>query len=46
MANSPYLGREVNQWLDITKKIISDHPLDVDELLELVITAWEGVWST
>jgi hypothetical protein len=46
MANSPYLGKEVNQWLDITKTIISDHPLDVDELLELVIAAWEGVWST
>jgi hypothetical protein len=46
MANSPYLGKEIDQWLSITNTIIYNHPLKVDELLQFVIAAWEGVWST
>lgn len=43
---SPYENQPVEQWDEITKKLISDHPLDKDQLLETAISSWEQLWST
>lgn len=43
---SPYQGQPTENWLAITQNLISNHPLSVNEILDAVQVAWDGVWST
>lgn len=46
MKSSPYKDQDPSTWLATTQTLIADHPLAVDDLIELVVSAWDGVWST
>lgn len=47
MANfSPYTDQPVENWRSITEALVAEHPLSPDEVLEVALVAWGGVWST
>lgn len=43
---SPYADKEVSEWKAITQALVAQHPLKLDELLEVTLQAWELVWDT
>lgn len=43
---SPYDNKDISEWAHITENLISEHPLDKDELVEVVLEAWEKILST
>jgi len=43
---SPYAGQPVENWLDITRNLLASHPLSVEQIVDAVHVAWNGVWST
>jgi ScaI restriction endonuclease len=45
-SHSPYVGAAVGKWPSITAKLIEEHPLGTDEILESVLTAWTELHAT
>lgn len=43
---SPYDRIEVYKWKLVTEKIVQQHPLDTDEIIQTVISAWDGIMRT
>lgn len=43
---SPYEGQPESQWEMITKKLVTDYPLDVNDLVDAVLEAWDGIFKT
>lgn len=43
---SPYLGEPEEAWLRITRGLLATHPLKVDSIREVALTAWAKVWDT
>lgn len=43
---SPYLGIPVEKWADKTKELIEEHPLDANEIYEIVISVWEEIFQS
>jgi hypothetical protein len=43
---SPYFGIPVEKWADKTKELIEQHPLDVNEIYEIVISVWEEIFES
>ncbi len=41
---SPYFGIPVEQWADKTNELIEQHPSDVNEIYEIVISVWEEIF--
>lgn len=46
MVKSPYQDKPKSEWLKITKRLLSRHPLDADLILSTAHQAWNAVWST
>lgn len=46
MANSPYAGRREDEWLAITRRLISSHPLNTSLILDAALSAWDTLWRT
>ena len=46
MTASPYSGKPESEWLGITQRPISDHPLKQDVLRDAVIKTWSTLWQT
>ena len=44
--NSPYDGLEVSQWLDVTRRLINNHPLDSEEIVEIVLESWKSIFAS
>ncbi|TXJ39696.1 ScaI family restriction endonuclease [Brachyspira pilosicoli] len=42
---SPYLNKEVSSWLDITKKLINEHPLKSD-IVDICLKSWKSIVNT
>ena len=43
---SPYDNLPMSQWKAKTNELIANHPLDTNELVEVVLEAWEGIMKT
>jgi hypothetical protein len=43
---SPYLGLDQTKWKAVTARLVRDHPLRTDELVEVVKIAWDGIFET
>ncbi len=46
MIVSPYKGKPKNQWKRITKRLVKKHPLDTEELVDTVLTAWNNIFMS
>jgi len=46
MNRSPYAGRDKLEWKSITDKLINEHPLSEDFIIEVVHAAWNGIFNT
>lgn len=44
--NSPYLNKDVQEWLSITEALIAEHPLSKEILIETVLNAWKDILKT
>lgn len=43
---SPYKDLPETQWKKLTKKLVNDHPLSPDILINTVLEAWDGILRT
>jgi hypothetical protein len=43
---SPYDGLEVSKWKEKTIELVQAHPLNTDEIVDVVLQAWEGIMKT
>lgn len=43
---SPYAGYPVAQWAEITRELVEDYPLQPNEVVDAVLTAWDGILRT
>lgn len=43
---SPYLGKPVSDWKNITNGLVSSHPLTLQDIHDAVFRAWNNVWTT
>lgn len=46
MADSPYKGIPEGKWIEITKKLIAEHPLKTDEIRQVVLQAWTDIFDS
>ena len=40
---SPYEGVAEFRWADITKKLVNEYPLEIDDIIDAVLDAWDGI---
>jgi ScaI restriction endonuclease len=45
-TDSPYEGKPEKAWHDITKRLLSLHPLKSEELLAVSKVVWQELWET
>ncbi|MGA3706673.1 ScaI family restriction endonuclease [Ralstonia nicotianae] len=43
---SPYAGKPITEWADITRALIAAHPLQPDVILDAAQTSWARLWGT
>ena len=43
---SPYENLPDTQWEKVTKKLVNEHPLSSDILIDTVLEAWNGILKT
>ena len=43
---SPYDRLRQDQWRTRTQELLSDHPLDTDEIVEVVLSSWDAIFQT
>lgn len=43
---SPYEGIPVSQWQNSTEELVRKHPLDINEIVNVVIDAWAKIMRT
>ncbi|PLP98738.1 ScaI family restriction endonuclease [Cupriavidus pauculus] len=43
---SPYQGAHVDQWAQITRNIVEQHPLTRDLILDAALLSWSRLWNT
>ena len=46
MLTSPYIGHPEEEWPNITEQLVDDFPLLKDDLIDLVESAWEELFSS
>lgn len=44
--SSPYKGCPESQWAEITKKLVAEYPLDINDIVDAVLEAWEGILNS
>ena len=44
--DSPYEGLDPSRWSAVTEELLAAHPLKVDEIVQVVLTAWDELHST
>ncbi len=45
-GDSPYTGVRPTQWLNVTERLLKDHPLDGNEIVELLLRTWDSILSS
>ena len=43
---SPYSGLESTHWLKTTKRLVKKHPLQPDEIVEVVLSTWKSIFES
>lgn len=43
---SPYDGVDQDGWLEITQRLIEEHPLSPSEIVDVVLGAWDSIFAT
>lgn len=43
---SPYVGIHSDSWAEKTDELIAGYPLEMSELVEVVLASWEGVFAS
>lgn len=43
---SPYLGLPVERWEAKTRELIEEHPLDSNEIYELILKVWTEIFQS
>jgi len=43
---SPYENVPVEKWKTITKKLIEEHPLSTEEIVDVVMSAWKSIFDS
>lgn len=46
LVSSPYHRLPVKRWRDVTNRLVSEHPLDTQELVEIVLASWESIFAS
>ena len=46
MATSPYAGKPVSDWQQITHNLISQYPISTHEILDIAILSWNQLWNS
>jgi hypothetical protein len=46
MAESPYSGLAPVEWLQKTQQLIQEHPLERDEIVQVVLQAWKDIFDS
>ncbi|PCI10225.1 restriction endonuclease [bacterium] len=46
MKKSPYLGLNENDWKKKTEEIVQDHPIKIDELVEIIKSSWDSIFAS
>ncbi len=41
---SPYAGVPQDKWLEITRHLVDDHPLDSAEIVDVVLASWKSIF--
>jgi hypothetical protein len=44
--SSPYKNKPESEWKRITKDLVKRYPLSINDIVEAVLKAWEGILST
>lgn len=42
--SSPYQGYTTDQWLEITRRLVREHPLTVEEIVAVVLSSWNSIF--
>lgn len=45
-ASSPYIGVSVADWMTVTDRLISKHPLSTDKIVEIVLSSWASIFNS
>lgn len=43
---SPYFGAAPENWSAITRSLLKSHPLKVDDVVDAVLSAWNGIFTS
>ena len=43
---SPYFQVPSAKWVAVTEKLIKEHPLDEDEIVEIVLESWRSIFTS
>jgi len=46
LMRSPYKGYTQDKWLNITRKLAKNHPLEEKEIVDVVIDAWDSIFES
>ena len=46
MTRSPYVGKNKEQWPDITQELLDNHPLREHEIKRFVLAAWDDIFES
>jgi len=44
--SSPYARLPLDRWLAVTREVIARHPLATDEIVEVVLAAWQAIFES
>lgn len=44
--SSPYSGLRPEKWLNVTRRLLADHPLSTREIGDVVLASWESIFAT
>ncbi|NHV27593.1 ScaI family restriction endonuclease [Burkholderia sp. D-99] len=42
----PYQNAPISKWPQITESLVQQHPLGLEEIRDIALSAWQAVWST
>ena len=43
MKTSPYKDKHIDEWINITQKLIEEHPLQPEILVKIILSSWENI---
>jgi hypothetical protein len=46
MINSPYDNVPVREWETVTRRLIEEHPLPKEEIVNVVISSWKSIFDS